>query len=115
ELQPFLDNATVIVAPNSIGLLAIDALNNGIPVIYPNSSGENGPEQEALSVGINSVEFSDLSGPGLANAVEHWLNIAPSIDTATFEAEARSSARKWSPQAVARKIGNAVLESLNKA
>lgn len=115
ELQPFLDKATVIVAPNSIGLLAIDALNNGIPVIYPNSSGKNGPEQEALSPGINSVEFYDLSGTGLANAVEHWLNIAPTIDTATFEAEARSSASKWSPQAVALKIGNAVLASLNKA
>jgi glycosyltransferase involved in cell wall biosynthesis len=111
ELAPYFEKATVAVAPHSIGLLALDAIRHGVPVVYPINP-VNGPEFESLTLGTNAISFSDLTAEGLADAVEQWLALAPQIDQDEFEAETREAVKDWTPEQVADRIIEGISSSL---
>lgn len=111
ELSLYFEKATVAVAPHSIGLLALDAIRHAVPVVYPINP-VNGPEFEALTLGTNAICFENLTAEGLADAVEHWLALAPRISKKDFEAATREAVRNWTPERVAARILKRVTESL---
>ena len=99
--------ATLVVSPISMGLLAVDALRAGLPVLLPDNP-NNGSEVEALEVGINALKFSPGDPRALAAAVSRWVEIAQLLDEQAY-VEARTSAlRVWDPAHVADSIVRSV-------
>ena len=113
-LAPYFSKATVAVAPDAIGLLAIDSLRHAVPVVFPINP-VNGPEFEALSLNINAVSFETLTPEGLADAVEGWLEIAPTINLDEFESVTRDAVNSWKPDKVADRILASILPTPTQA
>lgn len=103
ERDAVFTNATLIVSPYHMGLLAIDALRFGVPVLVPDNE-KNASEVEALTLDVNSLAFRAGDPDALVDAVRRWLNLAPQIGSEQFN-EARTRALSiWSPEAVAQRI-----------
>jgi glycosyltransferase involved in cell wall biosynthesis len=103
KLNEVLEESTLIASPYHMGLLAVDALRIGVPVLVPDNP-QNGSEVESLTVEVNSIRFTPGDSVAIVDAVDRWLRIAPQI-TETKYAQARDSAlRMWSPGSVAGRI-----------
>lgn len=118
RIADFLSEATVVCSPFHMGLVAVDALRAGVPVMIPDNS-MNASEVEALTPGVNSKYFSAGDPIALAKAVEAWLKEFPDVTSEQYlEARARELAI-WDPSNVARQIlkivsGNAVMHNHSK-
>ena len=107
SLNETLKESTLVASPYIMGLLAVDALRAGVPVLVPDNP-QNGSEVESLSENINSIRFTPGDDVAIVNAVDRWLRIASKI-TETKYAQARDSAlRTWSPASVAGRILDAI-------
>lgn len=103
-----LSKATLVVAPYVMGLLAVDALRAGVPVLYPDNP-LSGSEVEALTVGVNSVAFEPGNPRAVARAVDEWIALSGKVQESAF-VEARQHALKgWDPSTVANAILREVL------
>jgi glycosyltransferase involved in cell wall biosynthesis len=103
ELNKVLQDSTLIVAPFELGLLAIDALRAGVPILMPDYP-RNGSEVEALTEEVNSIRFASGDSASIVEAVERWLRIAPGITESEYTEARETTLRMWSPGSVARKI-----------
>ncbi|GAB3616249.1 hypothetical protein GCM10027416_08060 [Okibacterium endophyticum] len=112
ELEGVFENATLVVAPAAIGLLAVDALQYGVPVVYPDSPMRNGPETEALTEGVNALSFDPTTPDALASAVEEWLHKMSDVDVDSFVSSVREALDLWSAANVARSIQDAIFDEV---
>lgn len=103
-----LSGATVVVAPSEIGLLAVDALLHGVPVLYGDNRLGNGPEVEALTLGVNAQTFSPGDPGAIADAISSWITGAPAIDPVSYREVTLRASKRWSPDKVASKITAAI-------
>lgn len=102
-LRRVFSGATMVCSPYHMGLVAVDALRYGVPVLVPDNP-HNGSEVEALAEGINSVRFVPGDPQAISGAVTQWLKIARSISADEF-VDARSRAlMEWEPAEVAVRI-----------
>ncbi|WP_166786038.1 glycosyltransferase family 4 protein [Cryobacterium lyxosi] len=108
RLRQVFESATIVVAPSEIGLLAVDAMLHGVPVLYGDNPLKNGPEVEALTLGVNAATFTPGDPRSIADAVEMWISRAPHIKPATYREAAITALRTWSPESVALNIAAAV-------
>jgi glycosyltransferase involved in cell wall biosynthesis len=108
ELSQILTSTTLVVAPSEIGLLAIDAVQHGIPVLYGDNPLNNGPEVEALTLGVNAATFAPGDPNAIAAAIVDWMARAPSIDPAHYRDATISAIEIWSPENVAANIASAL-------
>lgn len=106
-LDRILSETTLVVAPAHIGLLAVDALRFGVPVLFPDNP-MNASEVEALTPGVNAIRFAAGQPESLAAAVDQWLQVAETLDAAPFERARREALQMWSPSNVANRIIDAV-------
>lgn len=107
ERDALFARATLVVSPWHLGLLAIDALRAGVPVLVPDNP-MNASEVESLTMGTNAVQFRAGDARALAAGVEEWLSIAPSIDPEGFIAARAEALRHWAPERVAAEIARVV-------
>lgn len=103
QLNGAIRDATLVVSPYHIGLLAVDALRVGTPVLVPNNP-HNGPEFESLTLGTNALMFTAGDSKSLAQAVETWVEVAPEIPREKFIAARTESLKIWTPEHVASRI-----------
>lgn len=102
-LQRELESATFVVSPSTMGLLALDALSVGTPVMIPNNP-RNGSEVEALNVGVNGFYFNYEDAKSLANQVEASLKLLANVDHRRYFESRNSGIHDWTAAAVASKI-----------
>ncbi|RGE19784.1 glycosyltransferase [Leucobacter sp. wl10] len=109
ELAHYFQAATFVCSPFHMGLLAIDALRAGTPVLVPDNP-MNGSEVEALTPGINAVRFPPGEERGILLAAESWFRAVEEIDAVEFR-EARTTALStWDPVNVAASIRRATAD-----
>lgn len=68
-------NADLCVSPGNVGLTAIHAMMFGTPVITHNNFPYQGPEFEAIKVGITGDFFNMGSVKSLAGAINNWFSV----------------------------------------
>lgn len=107
-LSQVLESATLVVAPSEIGLLAVDALLHGVPVLYGDNPLNNGPEVEALTLGVNAATFAPGDARAIADAVAAWIARTPHIDPDIYREATIGALDRWSPESVASNIAAAV-------
>lgn len=103
EIDNLIREATLVVSPYGMGLLAIDALRAGTPVLIPDNP-RNGPETGALTENVNALRFKPGDSIALVDAVESWLRLSTSISEQDFSVARESALRNWSPESVAFNI-----------
>lgn len=108
DREELIRNASVIVSPYHMGLLAIDALRFGIPALVPDNP-MNASEVEALTMGVNALEFAAGDSAALANAVRRWFHTAIELDTQEYIDARDRGLRDWDPRNVAARITDAVV------
>lgn len=107
QLTAVLESAALIVSPYDMGLLALDALRAGIPVLLPDSP-QSGPEVEALTIGVNARAFKAGDAASLAAEATRWIETADSITIAAYVSARSSALRFWDPSQVANAILRAI-------
>lgn len=103
KLNNIISESTLMVSPFHQGLMAVDSLRIGVPVLIPDNP-HNGSEVEALTENINSLRFTPGSSSAIVSAVNKWVEIAPTINEADFKAARKSALELWSPRGVAARI-----------
>ncbi|KQX05666.1 MULTISPECIES: glycosyltransferase [unclassified Leifsonia] len=103
RLDTIFEESTLVVSPQHMGLLAVDALRAGIPVLVPDNP-QNASEVEALTLGVNSLTFKRSDAMSLAAVAEAWLAGAASIDESAFIESREVALRAWEPSAVSDAI-----------
>lgn len=99
--------ATLVVSPFHMGLLAVDALRFAVPVLVPDNP-RNGSEVEALTTGVNALRFEAGSASALGAAVTQWLELAGTIDEQDYLRSRHDALTTWEPREVAKRIVQAV-------
>ena len=105
-LQREILDATFVVSPATLGLLALDALSAGVPVMVPDNP-KNGSEVDALTPGVNAFTFAHGSASDLARAISSAVGRLPSASLAAEQRREQGIA-EWSPERVARNICAAI-------
>ena len=109
ELDEYFRSATFVCSPFHMGLLAIDALRAGTPVLVPDNP-MNGSEVEALTPMVNAVRFPPGEEDGIVDAVGRWFSAVGDLDLDLYR-EARTTAlATWDPAGVAAAIKRATAE-----
>jgi glycosyltransferase involved in cell wall biosynthesis len=103
KLNEILKDSTLITSPFHMGLLAVDALRVGVPVLVPDNP-VNGSEIECLTEGINSIRFAPGDSDAIVHAVNLWLKLSPHITESEYSHARDSALRTWSPDEVALRI-----------
>lgn len=103
SLNAIIEESTLMVSPFHQGLMAVDALRIGVPVLIPDNP-LNGSEVEALTENINSLRFTPGSSQSLSAAVDRWFEIAPTISEDDYKRARIEALKRWSPEGVAQKI-----------
>lgn len=103
ELQKEILNATFVVSPSTMGLLALDALSAGVPVLVPDHP-HNGSEVEALTYQINAFSFQHDNPHELSNTVDSALHTLRTIDNDNYFLNREKSIQAWSARAVGENI-----------
>lgn len=106
-LQAEISKATFVVSPCTMGLLALDALSVGTPVLVPNNP-RNGSEVEALTPNVNGFWFEFQEPSSLANSVEDALNRLDGISSNLYFDSRAKGIREWSAATVANNIVSAM-------
>lgn len=104
-----LSEATLVVAPYAMGLLAVDALRAGVPVLLPDNP-MSGSEVEILTPRINAVTFEAGNPEALAAAVDEWLATSKEITEGEFVKARQEALMEWDSGAVAHAIIRDVLK-----
>lgn len=107
DLNRYFAEATFVCSPYDMGLVAIDALRAGTPVLIPDNP-FNGPEVEALTPGVNAMHFAAGDAHALAEAVVSWIAGAEDLGLDRYREARRSALSLWDPAAVAAGIRDAV-------
>lgn len=103
QLRSIIQSATLVTSPLNMGLLAIDALRAGVPVLLPDHP-TSGPEVESLAIGVNARKFKAGDAASLCTEATHWVESAELIGNSEY-VNARSLALQfWDPAQVARAI-----------
>ncbi|WP_185975855.1 glycosyltransferase [Tessaracoccus rhinocerotis] len=114
RLQELIQSAAMVVSPFNMGLLALDALRAGVPVLLPDHP-SSGPEVDALTIGVNAREFSAGDAASLADQATQWVRQARDISESDF-VDARSQALKASePARVAEALIQACVHATEAA
>lgn len=108
QLGAFFHEATFVCSPFHMGLLAIDALREGAPVLVP-ANPMNGSEVEALTCEVNAVSFPPGDADGIVEAVGQWFALVGDIDGDTYRAARTTALSTWDPEGVAAAIGRAAV------
>lgn len=108
DLNKILETSTLVVSPYHMGLLAVDALRCGVPVLVPDNP-MCGSEVEALTAGVNSLRFTAGSPSDIAAKAKRWVELAPRVAEQDFVSARTSALRVWEPSSVATKILEAVV------
>lgn len=106
ELAAYFTRATFVCSPYHMGLLAIDALRAGTPVLVPDNP-MNGSEVEALTAGVNSVRFAPGQEQGVVDAVAEWFSVVSDLDIETYRDARTTALATWDPEGVAAAIKRA--------
>lgn len=110
KLEHLLKQTTMVVSPYLMGLLALDALRAGVPVLVPDNP-LNGPEVEALTEGVNSLRFEAGNAASLAETAGRWVeDVHSSVSLDVFMAERTRALRRWEPAMVAERMMKAVVD-----
>jgi glycosyltransferase involved in cell wall biosynthesis len=107
ELSGFFERATFVCSPWDMGLVAIDALRSGTPVLVPDNP-RNGPEVEALTAGVNAALFTPGEPESLVAAARGWLDSVERIDLDRYRGSRIDALAVWDPASVAKAISRAV-------
>ena len=98
-----LERVTLVVSPFHMGLVAVDSLRFGTPVLVPDNP-MCGSEVEALTPGLTSLVFKAGDAGDIVRAAEEWVNLAGSLRREEYEAARSQQLRRWDPRGVARAI-----------
>lgn len=110
KLQNELLQASLIVSPSTMGLLALDALSVGIPVMVPDNP-FNGSEVEALTPGVNSFSFRHDNPNDLATQIMGAIRVLQKINIDHYYVSREEKLRDWSPEGVANNILSVIVSS----
>ena len=111
-LKDEISSATFVVAPFIMGLLAVDALSVGVPVMVPNHP-LNGSEFEALTMEVNGFSFAHGNAEDLAHQIENALEKLSNFDGQEYFDSRAKGIQDWSPETVAENIVNAIAGNRN--
>lgn len=109
ELADYFSAATFVCSPFHMGLLAIDALRAGTPVLVPDNP-MNGSEVEALTNMVNAVRFRAGDVDGIGDAVGQWFSVVASLDLDVYRDARRTALATWDPAGVAGALKRATAE-----
>lgn len=109
QRDELLNRASAVVSPWHIGLLAIDALRAGVPVLFPDNP-MNASEVESLTPGVNSLSFTAGDPESLAKTVDDWIRMSQTIDPTQFLDVRSKSLGIWTPEHVATRIAEVISE-----
>ena len=73
ELEKLFAISNLCVSPGEVGLTAMSALGNGIPVLSHDDFNYQMPEYEAIEAGVNGLLFKRNSIPDLALKINQWI------------------------------------------
>lgn len=73
ELELLFNISSLCVSPGEVGLTAMSALGNGIPVLSHDDFNYQMPEYEAIEPGINGMLFKRNSISDLALKMKQWI------------------------------------------
>ncbi|MFS4457514.1 glycosyltransferase [Maribacter sp. 2304DJ31-5] len=73
ELEQLFDISSLCVSPGEVGLTAMSALGNGIPVLSHDDFNYQMPEYEAIEPGVNGMLFKRNSIFDLALKTKQWI------------------------------------------
>jgi glycosyltransferase involved in cell wall biosynthesis len=76
KLGELIYNAAICVSPGNIGLTAIHSLVYGTPVITHSNFSKQGPEFEAIEIGVTGDFFNKDDEVDLANKIQKWLLVS---------------------------------------
>lgn len=102
-------SSTLVCSPFHMGLLAVDALRAGVPVLVP-SNPMNASEIECLTPGVNSEPFIANDARSLADAAVRWLQRADGISREAYLSARRTQLQVWQPSNVAHRLLSSVLQ-----
>lgn len=106
---PLIYHADLTVSPGKIGLTAMHSLMYGTPAVTHGDFDAQMPEVEAIEAGRTGAFFRRDDAEDLAHTIAEWLAAAPPRSQLRVAARATIRA-KWTPQAQARIIEQAVLQ-----
>ncbi|KJQ55086.1 glycosyltransferase family 4 protein [Microbacterium sp. SA39] len=109
ELNEYFRAATFVCSPFHMGLLAIDALRAGTPVLVPDNP-MNGSEVEALTPMVNAVRFPPGEEDGIVDAVGQWFSVVGGLDLELYRKARTTALATWDPAGVAAAIKRATAE-----
>ncbi len=75
KLSELFYNADLCVSPGNVGLLAVHAMQYGLPVVSQDDFATQMPEYEAIVEGRTGLLFKRESLPDLERAVKMWLDL----------------------------------------
>lgn len=104
QLADYFSEVDLVVSPQEIGLLAIDALSHRKIVIYPDNPRANGPEASALVDNINAVRVHPGKSEDIAAAILASLSPNAHWDWGQADLTTLDALPKWSPSYVASRI-----------
>jgi glycosyltransferase involved in cell wall biosynthesis len=107
RLDDYFSGATLVCSAYDMGLVAIDALRAGTPVLIPDNP-RNGPEVEALTPGVNAMRFVPGDSDSLAASVVSWIDGAQHIDADRYRDARTDALSVWDPDVVATGISRVV-------
>ena len=112
RLARLFRDATAVVSPGKVGLLAMHALAYGVPVITHGDPDRQMPEHEAIEDGLTGAFFAHGDAAGLAEAMRRFaLRGAP--EGAAAAAISRIEA-DYTPARQAHRIGAAITIALDR-
>ncbi len=76
EVATLFYNAAVVVSPGNVGLMAIQAMQYGTPVISHDNFETQMPESEAIIEGKTGLTFKEGDVDDLCRAIRQWLAAA---------------------------------------
>lgn len=103
KLRSLFSEATIVCSPFHMGLVAVDALREGVPVMIPDNP-MNASEVEALTPGVNAKYFKAGNSEDLAAAVSCFIADFRDISRTEYLHERRRQLEIWQPENVARQI-----------
>ncbi|KJL29300.1 glycosyltransferase family 4 protein [Microbacterium oxydans] len=109
ELNEYFRAATFVCSPFHMGLLAIDALRAGTPVLVPDNP-MNGSEVEALTPMVNAVRFPPGDEDGIVAAVGRWFSVVGDLEIDLYRQARTTALETWDPAGVAAAIKRATAE-----
>lgn len=113
ELEKEILAATFVVSPSTMGLLALDALSAGVPVLIPDHP-RNGSEVRALTHHVNGFHFKHDDPRKLADQVDVALKKLAALNMDYYFLEREKGLEAWSPERVAENIHTAIMSHKNK-